>query len=202
MEKKTADRQGIEQTAVSMLKALLCAYVVTGIMLLILTILLYKAGLSEENVNAGIILTYVISTFAGGFVIGKLMKVKKFLWGLLAGVLYFVLLLLISLGVYHALQAEIMNLLTTLLLCAGGGMLGGMEKKKKGFQIPETCDIIFRAIYCRILGGQDMKHIKTLNTQTLNNTVKKGGCGECQTSCQSACKTSCTVGNQTCENRK
>ena len=35
-----------------------------------------------------------------------------------------------------------------------------------------------------------MKHIKTLNTQTLNNTVKKGGCGECQTSCQSACKTS------------
>ena len=47
-----------------------------------------------------------------------------------------------------------------------------------------------------------MKHIKTLNTQTLNNTVKKGGCGECQTSCQSACKTSCTVGNQTCENSK
>ena len=41
-----------------------------------------------------------------------------------------------------------------------------------------------------------MKHIKTLNTQTLNNTVKKGGCGECQTSCQSACKTSCTVGKQ------
>ena len=47
-----------------------------------------------------------------------------------------------------------------------------------------------------------MKHIKTMNTQTLNHTVKKGGRGECQTSCQSACKTSCTVGNQTCENRK
>ena len=31
--------------------------------------------------------------------------------------------------------------------------------------------------------------------------MKKGGCGECQTSCQSACKTSCTVGNQTCENK-
>ena len=45
-----------------------------------------------------------------------------------------------------------------------------------------------------------MKHIQTLNTQILQNTVKKGGCGECQTSCQSACKTSCTVGNQTCEN--
>ena len=44
-----------------------------------------------------------------------------------------------------------------------------------------------------------MKHIKTLNTKSLQNTVKKG---ECQTSCQSACKTSCTVGNQSCENTK
>lgn len=46
-----------------------------------------------------------------------------------------------------------------------------------------------------------MKHIKTLNTKLLQNTVAKGGCGECQTSCQSACKTSCTVANQACENR-
>lgn len=51
-------------------------------------------------------------------------------------------------------------------------------------------------------GESNMKHIKTLNTKKLQNTVKKGGCGECQTSCQSACKTSCTVGNQTCEHSK
>lgn len=126
MEKKTTGRQGVQQMAVQMLKALLCAYIVTGIMLLVLTLLLYKLGLSEGNVNAGIILTYVISTFSGGFVAGKLMKVKKFLWGLLAGVLYFVLLLLISVGVYHSLQGAVANVLTTLALCAGGGMLGGM----------------------------------------------------------------------------
>ena len=46
-----------------------------------------------------------------------------------------------------------------------------------------------------------MKHVKTLSANTLKNTMKNGGCGECQTSCQSACKTSCTVGNQSCENR-
>ena len=48
--------------------------------------------------------------------------------------------------------------------------------------------------------GDIMKKVKTLNTNTLKESMKKGGCGECQTSCQSACKTSCTVGNQTCEN--
>ena len=126
MEKKNGGRQGIEQRGTDILKALLCAYVVTGILLLVLTLLLYKAGLSEENVNAGIILIYVISTFSGGFVIGKLTGTRKFLWGLLLGVIYFVLLLLISVGIYHSLQGDVMNLVTMFLLCAGGGMLGGM----------------------------------------------------------------------------
>ena len=43
-----------------------------------------------------------------------------------------------------------------------------------------------------------MKRIKTLVTRDLKESMKKGGCGECQ----SACKTSCTVGNQTCEKAK
>ncbi len=46
-----------------------------------------------------------------------------------------------------------------------------------------------------------MKHIKTITEKKLTDTVKTGGCGECQTSCQSACKTSCTVGNQSCEHK-
>ena len=45
-----------------------------------------------------------------------------------------------------------------------------------------------------------MKHVVTVNEKTLKERLKRGGCGECQTSCQSACKTSCTVGNQGCEN--
>jgi predicted ribosomally synthesized six-cysteine peptide SCIFF len=47
-----------------------------------------------------------------------------------------------------------------------------------------------------------MKHIKTINSGNLRNTLAAGGCGECQTSCQSACKTSCTVANQLCENTR
>ncbi len=46
-----------------------------------------------------------------------------------------------------------------------------------------------------------MSRIKTVETKNISNTVKNGGCGECQTSCQSACKTSCGVANQQCENQ-
>lgn len=126
MEKKTVLKQAAGGRVMDFIKALLCAYVVTGILLLILALLLYKAGLSEENVNAGILLTYVISTFSGGFVIGKLTGSRKFLWGLMAGILYFVLLLLISLGIYHSLQGASVETAAAFVLCAGGGMLGGM----------------------------------------------------------------------------
>ena len=75
------------------LKALMAAYVVTGLLLLLLTLLVYKMEFSEEKVTAGITAIYVLSTFVGGLVIGKLSKMRKFLWGLAVGILYFGLLL-------------------------------------------------------------------------------------------------------------
>jgi predicted ribosomally synthesized six-cysteine peptide SCIFF len=47
-----------------------------------------------------------------------------------------------------------------------------------------------------------MKRIQTLETKDLEKSAKKGGCGECQTSCQSARKTSCSIVNQQCEQSK
>ncbi|MCI9440512.1 MAG: TIGR04086 family membrane protein [Ruminococcus sp.] len=126
MDKKVNKGQNMEQAAVWLLKSLLCAYIISGILLLLLAFLLYKLNLDEGKVAAGIIMIYVVSTFAGGFIIGKLAGVRKFLWGLTCGILYFGLLLLVSIGIYRSLQGNGANVLTTFLLCAGGGMLGGM----------------------------------------------------------------------------
>lgn len=108
------------------LKSLLVSYIITGILLLVLTLLLYKFDFDEQKISFGIIAVYVLSTLAGGFVLGKFAKVRKFIWGLSLGVAYFALLLLISIGVYRSLQGGNANILTTFVLCAGGGMMGGM----------------------------------------------------------------------------
>ena len=71
----------VGKKAIWFVKSLLCGYIVTGFLLLILALMLYKLGLSEQNVNAGIVLIYVISTFSAGFVLGKLAGKRKFLWG-------------------------------------------------------------------------------------------------------------------------
>ena len=60
-----------------MVKALLAAYVVTGILLIILALALYKFELNEGAVTAGVTAVYLISTFTGGLVVGKLAKVRR-----------------------------------------------------------------------------------------------------------------------------
>lgn len=109
-----------------MLKALLVSYIITGILLLVLALLMYKIELNEKAVSAAIVAVYLVSTFLGGIVIGKLARVRKFLWGMGLGVIYFGLLLLITLGVYRTLNGDATGLLTTFILCACGGMAGGM----------------------------------------------------------------------------
>lgn len=107
-------------------KALLACYIVTGILLLLVSFLLYRFDLSEQIVTIAIVTIYAVSTFAGGMIAGKIKREKKVWWGLLMGVIYFLLLLVVSLGIYRQIQQEGSNLLTTALLCVGGGMLGGM----------------------------------------------------------------------------
>ena len=60
-----------------MLKSLLASYIVTGLLLLGLTFLVYKFELDEQVVVAGIVAIYVVSTFMGGYIIGKLTGTKK-----------------------------------------------------------------------------------------------------------------------------
>lgn len=51
----------------SILKILLAMYMVTGILLLILSAMLYRMQLSESVVSMGIVLIYVLSGFFGRF---------------------------------------------------------------------------------------------------------------------------------------
>ena len=108
------------------IKSLLASYIVTGILLLVLTFFMYKFELNEKIVSAAIVGIDVVSTLIGGMIIGKLTKSKRYLWGMVLGIIYFVLLLLITLGVYRTLNGDSVSIVTSLILCAGGGMTGGM----------------------------------------------------------------------------
>ncbi|HKM04908.1 MAG TPA: TIGR04086 family membrane protein [Lachnospiraceae bacterium] len=116
----------VNSKLMSVLKCLLFSYIITGVMLLILALMLFRFDLKESIVSIAIIGIYIGSTFFAGFMVGKNIENKKFLWGLLEGLLYFAILLIVSLLVNHTLKDITTNLSTAFVICGGSGMLGGM----------------------------------------------------------------------------
>ena len=105
---------------------LLLSFMVTVVILLVISLLLYKLGISEKLVSGGIIITYIAATFLGGYLAGKKMKTKKYLWGLGMGFAYYVMFIILSLIINRGDMEVSRTILTTWVLCMGGGMLGGM----------------------------------------------------------------------------
>lgn len=109
-----------------MMKALLAAYVMTGLFLLITAGLMYRFELSEGKVKIAVIGIYVLSCFTGGFLAGRMMKNRKFLWGSLLGFLYFAVMLTVSVAVGRELKEAVMGISTTFFICIISGMIGGI----------------------------------------------------------------------------
>ena len=115
-----------KNSAMPVLVDLVAMYVITGLLLVGLAALLGQMDLSDAAVSIGIIATYMISCFTGGFLIGKKKKRKKYLWGLCVGAFYFAVLLLGNLVVNRGLDGQLVQMLTTAVLCILSGMAGGM----------------------------------------------------------------------------
>ena len=110
----------------TLLKGLLFSYIITAFILLLLSFLMLKLDLSSTIFSGGIIFAYIVSSFIGGFFVGKKVDQRKFLWGLVMGILYFVVLMLVSLLMNRATSLPLGNLLTTFIISSLSGMLGGM----------------------------------------------------------------------------
>lgn len=108
------------------LKIFAFSYVLTALFLMVLALLLYKFRLGEMVVNIGVILIYIIVCFLSGFITGKRMGNRRFIWGLIVGMGYFAILALLSLALKKEVGQLSGSFMSTMFLCAGSGMLGGM----------------------------------------------------------------------------
>lgn len=126
LNNKMKSRDAKSNPAVAVFTAVFVMFIISGLLLLLLALLLYKMELNESVVKIGIIVIYVLSGVAGGFLMGKIMREQKFLWGLAAGAIYFILLFLISALVKGGFDMELTKVITTMILCGASGMAGGM----------------------------------------------------------------------------
>ena len=108
------------------ISTLLIMYVITGLALLALALLLFKMQLSENIVSISIMVIYIISCLIGGLVAGRRLKVRRFLWGVAVGAVYFAVLLIGSLLMNRGISSDAVHVVTTLIMCMAAGMISGM----------------------------------------------------------------------------
>lgn len=109
-----------------MLRSLLLSYVLSGILLAALAFALYKLRLKESQVNLLVFAIYFITCLAGGFLAGKRIRQRRFFWGLLSGLFYFLVLFAVSWAMNLGSPIDMERSVTVMGVCALGGTLGGM----------------------------------------------------------------------------
>lgn len=111
-----------------LLRSLLMAYLLSGILLLALSFALYRLKLGEQQINAAVYGVYVIACLFGGFLAGKASLSRRFFWGMLTGILYFAVLFAVSwlMNRDTMIIPDLTRSATVLACCAVGGTAGGM----------------------------------------------------------------------------
>lgn len=103
--------------------ALVSSFLITVLFLVLVAFVALKAGLGEAAVSGIMVAVYILAPAVGGFILGKKRKVNRFLWGLGAGVLYFVVYAVIAVATK---DVSFGNIAWVMLPVCLGGMAGGM----------------------------------------------------------------------------
>lgn len=111
--------------AMHFIKAFVISALLTALLLFLCAFLMLKTGMEEKILGALVAGVDAIATFAGGVYLGRKSGRQKFLWGLIFGVLYFLVYLLLVFCM-RGTEIELKSMLKALLVMAAGGMIGGM----------------------------------------------------------------------------
>ena len=106
--------------------ALLVGFSVTGVGVFVLALSLLGLSISEEMVDGGILIIYILSCFMAGRILGKKRKTKRFLWGICIGMMYYSFLFSASFLSGDSLECVISDVVTSLVICIGSAILGEM----------------------------------------------------------------------------
>ena len=116
----------MKKAVFSIFKSLIIAYIVTGVLLLFAALLMQKIGLKDNQVWLFVILIYGVSNIVSGFIFGKMRKNRRLLNGIIIGVAYFAMLVLISAIINKGFENELGKNIISLVVCILGGAIGGI----------------------------------------------------------------------------
>ena len=110
----------------TVLKVLTVAYALTALLMLLSAFLMYKLKLSSEQSRLFVMVIYGVTTIISGLIYGKTKGNKRLLNGAFIGLIYFVVLLLLSFVINRGFSDSMQENIISLIICVAGGSIGGI----------------------------------------------------------------------------
>ena len=126
MEKKLGAVSGGMGIARVMAVAWLLSMVVSAAGIVLAALIFCVVGEGQNRIGIVVYVIVVLAVLIGGIYAGHRIGYRRFLWGLILGALYYVMLCLISVASGCMDAASWQFCMPFVLLCLGSGMLGGM----------------------------------------------------------------------------
>lgn len=111
---------------VTFLKEILIEMIISAVLLACVSFVVLRMTPGFAVTKALILGIYGISTFIGGYIIGKVMTKKKIIWGAVSGILYFTIIAVIALIVKGGIDTGIVGIISGFVVSVAAGTLGGM----------------------------------------------------------------------------
>ena len=111
---------------VTFLKETLIEMIVSAVLLTAVSFIVLRMTPSFAVTRVLILGIYGISTFIGGYIMGKVMTRKKFIWGAVSGIIYFMIIAIIALVVKGGIDTGTVGIISGFIVSVAAGTLGGM----------------------------------------------------------------------------
>lgn len=116
----------MNRIVVTFLKEILIQMIISAVLLACVSFVVLRMTPGIAVIKVLILVIYGISTFIGGYIIGKVMNKKKFIWGAISGIVYFALIAVIALIVKGSIDTGTVGIISGFVVSVAAGTLGGM----------------------------------------------------------------------------
>ncbi len=111
---------------VTFLKEILIQMIISAVLLACVSFIVLRMTPGMAVTKVLILVIYGISTFIGGYIIGKVMNKRKFVWGAISGIVYFAIIAIIAFIVKGGIDTGTVGIISGFIVSVAAGTIGGM----------------------------------------------------------------------------
>lgn len=116
----------VKKIMMCFLKETLIQMLISVVLIAISSFVVLRISPSDAVIKVIILAIYAIASFVGGYIMGKVMETRKYLWGMASGAVYIGIIILAAFVAKGSVNSGTIGIASGIITSLAGGTIGGM----------------------------------------------------------------------------